>query len=239
MISLITWYIGRKCLYLQYVKMKINILFSFLQSTNMEQKQAIISKINRSKKVTIFLRDSFMPIDTRHAANVLAELAKVGKLVRVAFGIYVKPVMSSFGPVMPTPYEIAEAVAKRDDAKLLPHGTTAENYLGFSTQVPMNIIYLTSGTSRKLKIGNRIITLKHRVPSTFAYKGKIMPVLVLALQSIGQSNITDETLDVVYGVLKKNPEESTWQEDIAHAPNWIRLIIMNTKAKIYGYEQMD
>ncbi len=46
----------------------------------MEQKQAIISKINRSKKGTIFLPDSFMPIDTRHAANVLAELAKAGKL---------------------------------------------------------------------------------------------------------------------------------------------------------------
>lgn len=100
----------------------------------------------------------------------------------------------------------------------------------------MNIIYLTSGTSRKLKIGNRTITFKHRVPSTFAYKGKILPILVLALQSIGQDNITDKTLDVVYGVLKKNPEENTWQEDIAHAPNWIRLIIINIKAKIYDHE---
>lgn len=202
----------------------------------MEQKQAIISKINRSKKGTIFLPDSFLPIDTRHAANVLAELAKGGKLVRVAFGIYVKPMMSSFGPVMPTPYEIAEAIARRDDATLLPHGTTAENYLGFSTQVPMNIIYLTSGTPRKLKIGKRIITFKHRVPSTFAYKGKIMPILVLALQSIGQDNITNDTLAVVYGVLEKNPEEITWLDDIAHAPNWIRLIIKDTKAKINKHE---
>lgn len=209
--------------------------FSF-ENNDMDQKQTIIAKINRSKKGTIFMPDSFMPIDTRHTANVLAELAKQGKLLRVAFGIYVKPIMSNFGPVMPTPYEIADAVAKRDDAKLLPHGTTAENYLGFSTQVPMNIIYLTSGTSRRLKIGKRTIIFKHRVPSTFAYKGEIMPILVLALQSIGQDNITDDTLAVVYGVLKNNPEENTWQEDISHAPNWIRRIIMSTKAKICDNE---
>ncbi len=215
--------------------MKINALFSSKCNT-MEQKQAIISKINRSKKGTIFLPDSFLPIDTRHASNVLAELAKSGKLVRIAFGIYVKPVMSSLGPVMPTPYEIAEAIAKRDDAKLLPHGTTAENYLGFSTQVPMNIIYLTSGTPRRLKIGKRTIIFKHRVPSTFAYRGKIMPILVLALQSIGQSNITDNTLAIVYKILKCYPEENTWQNDIAHAPLWIRLIIKNIKEKMNSHE---
>ncbi len=180
--------------------------------------------------------DSFLPIDTRHASNVLAELANTGVLTRVAFGIYVKPEISRFGPVMPSLYEIAEAVAKRDDAKLLPHGTTAENYLGFSTQVPMNVVYLTSGTPRKLHIGNRTITFKHRVPSTFAYKGHIMPVLVLALQSIGKDNMDDEKISVVYSVLKKNPEESTWQNDISHAPAWIRKIIINVKTKLQNYE---
>ncbi len=205
----------------------------------MDQKQAIIAKINRSKKGTIFMPDSFMPIDTRHAANVLAELTKTGKLIRVAFGIYVKPIMSNFGPVTPTPYEIAEAVAKRDDAKLLPHGTTAENYLGFSTQVPMNIIYLTTGTPRKLKIGNRTIIFKHKAPSIFAYKGQVMPILVLALQSIGQGNMTEDKLSIVYGLLKKYPEENTWQEDISHAPNWIRRIIINVKTRIAHNEQVD
>ncbi len=79
---------------------------------------------------------------------------------------------SRFGPVIPTIGEIAQTIAKRDDAQLLPTGATAENYLGFSTQVPMNSVYLTSGTPRKIKIGKRTLTLKHSVPSTFAYKGQ-------------------------------------------------------------------
>ncbi len=206
-------------------------MFIFPFDFNM-MKQTIISKVNRSRKGTIFLPDSFLPIDTHYASNVLSELCNAGKLVRVAAGIYVKPKISQFGPVMPTIGEIAQIIANRDDAQLLPTGTTAENYLGFSTQVPMNAVYLTSGTPRKIKIDRRTLTLKHSVPSTFAYKGKIMPILVLALKSIRQYNIDNDTLDVVYGVLKGNPEEETWQEDIARAPRWIRKIIIETKEKI-------
>lgn len=205
----------------------------------MEQKRTIISRIKRSKKGTIFLPESFLPIDTRHSSNVLSELVKEGTLVRVAFGIYLKPQMTRFGAVMPTMDEVAEAIAKRDSAQVLPTGATAEYFLGFSNQVPMNSVYLTSGTPRKLKIGNRILTLKHSVPSTFAYRGKILPILVLALKSIGKNNVTAETLEKVYGILKKYPEEETWQRDIILAPCWVRNIITKTKEKLRTNEQMD
>ena len=91
----------------------------------MKQKQTIIDKINRSRKGTIFLPDSFLPISTRYAANVLAELEKEGKLIRVSFGIYVKPRPTRFGLVMPTMYEIAKTIAQRDAARILPSGPTA------------------------------------------------------------------------------------------------------------------
>ncbi len=183
--------------------------------------------------------DSFYPIDIRHASNVLAQLVEIGVLLRVSFGIYIKPEQSTYGPVIPSLYEIAEAVAKRDDAKLLPHGLTAENYLGFSTQVPTNVVYLTSGTPRKLDIGDRSIIFKHRAPRTFAYKGKIMPMLVLALQSIGKNNIDEDKRDVIYRVLTENPETDTWQSDISHAPAWIRKIIIDTKKRIHDNERLD
>lgn len=202
-------------------------------------KQKIISKINRSKRGTIFSPDSFRPIDTHYASNILSALCNDGKLVRVAFGIYVKPKVSSFGPVMPTIGDIAKFIAKRDSAKILPTGATAEYYLGFSTQIPMNSVYLTSGTPRQIIIGNRILTFKHSVPATFAYKGEIMPILVLALKSIRQENVDEDTLAVVYGVLKDHPEDATWQADIALAPRWIRTIITNTKEMITRNEQMD
>ena len=134
----------------------------------MEQKKIIISKVKRSKKGTIFLPDSFMPIDVQYASNVLGQLVKEGVLMRVSQGIYIKPKMTRFGPLMPTLYEIAEIIAKRDHTKILPCGPVAENYLGFSTQVPMNAVYITNGASRRLKIGKRTLKFKYGVPPKFA-----------------------------------------------------------------------
>lgn len=205
----------------------------------MEQKQSIISKINRSRKGSIFIPDSFLPIDVQYASNILGQLVKDGVLVRISQGIYLKPKMTRFGPIMPSLYEIAEIIAKRDHARILPYGPAAENYLGFSTQVPINAVYITNGASRKLRIGKRTLSFKYGVPTNFAYKGKIMPILVLALKSIGKNNVTDDTLDTVYGVLKEHPEETTWKDDIKLAPNWIRKIIINIKIRIKGNEHMD
>lgn len=198
----------------------------------MEHKEIIISKINRSRKGTIFLPDSFMPIDPQYTSNILGQLVKAGTLVRISQGIYLKPKITRFGAVMPSMYEIAEKIADRDHVKILPCGPVAENYLGFSTQVPMNAVYITTGASRKIKIGNRTVTFKTRTSENFAYKGATMPILVLALKSIGKSNVSQDTLQTVYHVLKENPEEKTWQEDIKLAPNWIRKIIVETKNKI-------
>lgn len=205
----------------------------------MEQRKEILSKILHSKKGTIFLPDSFAPIDTHYASNVLATLCNDGLIVRIAFGLYVRPEMTSLGPLLPSMQEIAQTIAKRDSAKILPTGPTAENFLGFSTQIPMNAVYLTSGSSRKIRIGKQTLTLKHSAPDTFAYKGKIMPILVLALKSIGKDDVDEDALDNVYGVLKQYPEEDTWQTDVLLAPRWIRKIITSTKERIKSNEQMD
>lgn len=215
--------------------MKISQKISF--DNHMGQKETIVSKINRNRKGTIFLPESFLPIDPQYASNILGGLVNDGILVRVSQGIYLKPKMTRFGPVMPSMYEIAEKIAKRDHAKILPYGPAAENYLGFSTQMPMNAVYLTTGASRKIQIGNRSLTFKVRTPENFEYKGTTMPILVLALKSIGKSNMTQDTLSIVYHVLKENPEEKTWKEDIKLAPNWIRKVIVSTKKQIS--DEMD
>lgn len=104
-------------------------------------------------------------------------------------------------------------------------GNTAANRLGFSTQVPMNASFLTSGSSRKLKLGNRIVTLTHGSPKNFAYKGKLMPELVQALRSMGEENITDAVDKRIAQLLYETPELETIEHDLLLAPVWIRQII--------------
>ena len=43
----------------------------------------------------------------------------------------------------------------------MPNGAAAANALGLTTQVPMRAVYLTSGPSRRLKLGAQMIEIRH------------------------------------------------------------------------------
>ncbi len=49
------------------------------------------------------------------------------------------------GEVLPSAEEVALSIAKRDQVKIVPTDFYELNALGLSTQVPMNLVYLTDG----------------------------------------------------------------------------------------------
>ena len=131
---------------------------------------------------------------------------------------------SKFGIVYPPVGEIVKAIAKRDRAKILPTGNTAMNQLGLSTQVPMNSEYITSGSAREIKLGNRTIRLKRSVTKNFDYTGELMLLLVQAMKASGKDNLTDEHVGIIRKLLKEHPEDDIWQKDVKLAPAWIRKL---------------
>lgn len=191
--------------------------------------QKIKERITRSRYGEVFMVSSFPRHDVEYVTKLLAIFEKEGVISRIAKGIYVKARKTQFGVLYPTAAEIVAQIAKRDRAKVIPTGQTAENKLGFSTQIPMNICFITSGTPRQLTLGGRSVTLKHGVPKNFAYKGRLMPELVQALRSIGKDNITPEDEKRITILLTQNPEESTFEHDLQLAPVWIRQLIIKNK----------
>ena len=189
----------------------------------------IRNKIEKSKEGTLFFNNSFPDYDDEYVRQILSDLARQGLVVRIAFGIYLKPAVSRFGIVYPSVKEIVEAIAKRDNAQVLPTGNTALNQLGLSEQVPMNSEFITSGSARVIKIGNRTIRLRRSVPKNFAYKGELMPVLVQAMKAIGRDNMTEEHRGQIRRLLAEHPEEQTWQQDIQLAPAWVRKVVSDIK----------
>ena len=198
----------------------------------------IKEQITKSKEGTLFFNSSFPQYDEEYVRHVLSDLCEQKLITRISYGIYVKPIKSRYGDVFPPVADIVEAIAKRDNAQILPTGNTAMNQLGLSTQVPMNSEYITSGSARVIKLGKRSIRLKRSVPKNFAYKGKLMPVLVAAMKAIGKDNLTDEHLGIIRKLLTENPEEKTWQTDVQLAPAWVRKIITTIKNNIKN-EQVD
>ena len=189
------------------------------------------AKITYARYGEVFFVSTFHQFDVEYVTKLLAQFEKEGLITRIAKGVYVKAKKTRFGVVYPSAFELVTEIAKRDKAKIFPTGDTAANRLGFSTQVPMNASFLTSGSSRKLKLGNRTVTLTHGSPKKFAYKGKLMPELVQALRSIGEDNITESVEKRVAQLLSATLETETIEHDLLLAPVWVRHIIKrNLKA---------
>ncbi len=189
-------------------------------------------KITHARYGVVFFVSSFPQFDVEYVTKLLSQFEKEGLITRIAKGIYVKAKKTRFGIVYPSAFELVKEIAKRDKADVFPTGDTAANRLGFSTQVPMNASFLTSGSTRKLKLGNRTVTLTHGSPKNFAYKGKLMPELVQALRSIGEKNITETVENRVSQLLSETPETETIEHDLLLAPVWVRRIIKrNLKIK--------
>lgn len=187
--------------------------------------QQIRKKIAHSKFGGVFFVSSFPQYDVEYVTKLLAIFEKEGLITRIAKGIYVKARKTRFGILYPSAYELVTEIAKRDKAKVIPTGATAANRLGFSTQVPMNTIFLTTGSGRKLKLGSRTVTLKHGAPKNFAFRGHMMPELIQALRSIGENNITQEVETRIEHLLAETPETDTIEHDLLLAPVWMRQVI--------------
>lgn len=186
----------------------------------------VLDKIKRSSKGTLFFVNSFPNIAISKSVNkALERLVKSGKIERVAQGIYVRPVIDeSIGKVLPSIEEVAVAIAKRDRATIIPTGSYAMYKLGLTTQVPLNIVFYSDTSARKIEIGKQTITFKKASSKNLAFKGKISILVIQTLRTIGKDKASEEEIKQIKNILKKeNPKHL--QHDLQLAPVWIRKLL--------------
>jgi predicted transcriptional regulator len=192
--------------------------------TSIETK--ILEKVRSVPKGDLILPEELYHLGSAEAIRVaLHRLEKDNIIKRVAHGIYVRPKISKLiGPLTPSAEEVAEAIAKRDRIRTVPTGSYALNALGLSTQVPMNIVLLTDGSPREIKIGKRTIKFKKTTPKILLAKGKISRLAIQALKEIGNGKVTAEEEQKIVDLLRKE-EVKDLKHDIALAPVWIQKIM--------------
>lgn len=191
-------------------------------------KDIITKQVEEASYGTLFFNNSFPEYGDEYVGHILSDLVLRGDLSRLCRGVYLKSERTRFGLVYPSIDQIAAAIAKRDNADILPTGATALNLLGLSAQVPMNAVYITSGSARVIKIGERTLTFRRAVPRNFAIRGEKRRLIVQALKAIGEGNMTDDLFHKVKELMHKYPEEESLSEDLPVVPTWIRRIIVST-----------
>ena len=195
---------------------------------------SVTSKIEQQilnlERGSIFFPDDFVDLGTPEAIRQsLTRLCKEGTIIRIAQGIYCYPEIEEklgLGILQPSSEQIAEAMAKRDHARIVPTGAYALNVLGLSTQVPMNYVYLTDGSKREVEISNgRTIKFKNTAPKNLAFQSRLAMLITFALKSLKKKeNVEDWQIKRISELLKNEPKELV-MADFKLMPVWIRNII--------------
>ncbi|MEQ8533100.1 MAG: DUF6088 family protein, partial [Imperialibacter sp.] len=101
--------------------------------------------ITSKPKGTLFFPEDFSQLGTSTAIRkALQRLKESGLIKPLAHGIYVRPKSNQFiGEVLPPVEEVAKGIAARDKIRIVPTGAYAQHALGLTTQVPLNLVFLT------------------------------------------------------------------------------------------------
>ncbi len=188
--------------------------------------EQILRKIRKAKRGSLFFPEYFSAFGSAGTVGKsLFRLVQMGELYRVATGIYVRPEKDEvLGTVLPGIEEIAEAIRKRDKARIVPTGSYALYKLGLTTQVPMNVVYYTDSTARKIKVGKQTITFKRASARNLSAIGDTSKLVIQALKTIGKDKVTEEELGKIRELLKQE-KPFHLQHDLKIAPEWIRKLL--------------
>ncbi|MCD6597314.1 MAG: hypothetical protein J7L04_06485 [Bacteroidales bacterium] len=148
-------------------------------------------------------------------------------LIRLSKGIYYYPKNDKLlGLVYPSAEQIGKAIAKRDKARIIPTGSYAMYRLGLTTQVPMNVVYLTDGSARKVQIGKQTIVFKKPSLKNLIAKNQLSNIIIQGLRAIGKENITQAHLLKIKKIIFDSNEMDDLHNNIIYAPVWIQKIVL-------------
>lgn len=137
-------------------------------------------------KVSALVARTLLHLVSRPAVDqALSRLARSGELLRASRGVYVLPIQGRFGVHSPEVHKVVQESATQRGETAVGHGAAAANRLGLTTQVPVRQIFLTSGRSRKLKLGTQTVELHHAPPWQLIFPGQAVGDVIRSLAWLG------------------------------------------------------
>lgn len=171
------------------------IQISDMDSHSPRLKALILDRINQGVARAVWTPTDFLDLGGRDAVDkALQRLIKGGELRRIDRGLYDRPQFNSLtqqdGP--PDPRAVIDAVARRDQIRVLVDGMTAANDLGFTHAVPAKVVVHSEARPKSIKLGNLAITFKQTAASKLYWAGRPAMRVVQALHWLRDTMAGDE-----------------------------------------------
>lgn len=179
----------------------------------------------------------FLDLGSRVAVDkVLQRLAKSDSIARLDRGLYYLPRKNNpTGRInMPDAHAIIDAVARRDQTRLLIDELTAANDLGFTTAVPSQVVVLSDARLRSIQLGNQEIRFRQAAPSKLFWAGRPAMRMVQALhwlQDAIQTSQVEEATDKLRDMLRDPARGQALRDDLRDGlptlPIWMQNYLRN------------
>ncbi len=178
----------------------------------------------------MFTPKDFLDLGGRAAVDqALSRLADKSQVRRLARGLYDVPRTSpKLGRLSPDPDAVAQALARASGGRLQVTGAHAANVLGLSTQVPATTEYLTSGPTREVTLGKRVVTLRHASPKVLVAPGSKAGTVVQALRYLGPQGAV-QAADRLASTLG-DVDRRVLKRATPNVPGWMRPVLSRLAA---------
>lgn len=159
-------------------------------------KAQILDRIDRGAPNAVWTPSDFLDLAGRDAVDkTLQRLVKWSELRRIDRGLYDKPQFNSLtrNDSAPDPRAVIDAVARRDQIRVLVDGMTAANDLGFTNAVPAKIVVHSEARQKSIKLDNLSITFKQTAASKLFWAGRPAMRIVQALHWLRDTMSGDDS----------------------------------------------
>jgi hypothetical protein len=151
----------------------------------------------------------------------LSRLVRAGEITRAARGLHYVPKVSRLvGSVPPEPRAVAEALAESRGELIAVHGAEAARQLGLTTQAPLSPIFLTSGRTRTVQLGQFQVQLRHASPKQLALSGTPAGEALRAMRYLGPKQVNSEVIAKVKSALPLSEYERL-RAETSVMPYWL------------------
>lgn len=203
---------------------------------NADLKSRILARISDEPPTRVSTAADFLDLGTRDAVDkALQRLVSTNQLRRIDRGLYDKPRQNSLTKQSspPDPREVIDAVARRDQIRVLVDGMTAANDLGLTNAVPAKIVVHTDARLKPIRLGNLDIIFKPAAASKLYWAGRPAMRIVQALHWLRDTTAQDDEAQALRrklrNLLAHDPKGDRVRADLRDGlttlPSWMQELL--------------
>ncbi|MGA8429364.1 MAG: DUF6088 family protein [Candidatus Sulfotelmatobacter sp.] len=214
-----------------------------MRGLGLDLRTAILDRMSPQSSTGVWTPIDFLDLGSREAVDqALHRLTASNDLRRIARGLYDRPGINRLTgkPTYPDYQHVVDALARRDQVRMVVDGITAANDLGLTDAVPARAVVLTDARLKPIKLGNLTIQFQHAAPSRLHWAGHPAMRVVQALYWLRdllprdmdriRARLTSVLQDPDHGVAIRDD----LRQGLPALPEWMQAIVRDLLRRTDG-----